>query len=179
MRSTVNVSTSICQAGTGFKRAAGKATSAKQSSGKRQRTSCQEPPISTQPSLSNWAENRPSAEAETEFATQGEIAMGAVEIVEETLFVKEISTAAKDGERYCDEECELDDRANADGSATGDETRSDAQTFKDAVFYQISDDDNSFINSIQAEKQEDCRTYYLIHGTVTLKMSPHGSCRKT
>jgi hypothetical protein len=75
------------------------------------------------------------AEAEMEFATQGEIAMGAVVIGEETLFVKEIPTAAKGGERHCHEECELDGRANADGSATGDETRSDAQTFKDAVSY--------------------------------------------
>jgi hypothetical protein len=86
MRSTVNASTSICRARTGFKRAAGKATSAEQSSGKHQRISRQEPPIPTQLSLTNWAENRPSAEAETEFATQGEIAMGAVEIAEETLF---------------------------------------------------------------------------------------------
>jgi hypothetical protein len=148
MRSTVNASTLICGAGTGFKRAASKATSAEQSSSKRQHISRQEPLIPTQPSLSNWAENWPSAEAETEFATQGEIAMGAVEIVEETLFVKEIPTAAKGGERHCDEECELDDRANADGSATGDETRSDAQIFKDAVSYQILDDDNSSIDSI-------------------------------
>ena len=88
---------------------------------------------------------------------QGEIAIGAVEIVEETLFVKEIPTAAKGGERHCDKECELDDRANANGSSIGDETRSDAQIFKDAVSYQISDDDISSIDSIQAEKQEDCR----------------------
>jgi hypothetical protein len=119
------------------------------------------------------------AETETEFATQGEIAIGAVVIGEETLFVKEIPTAAKGSERHRDEEYELDDRANADGPAAGDETRSDAQTFKDAVSYQISDDDNSSIDTIQTEKQEDSRTYYLINGKVTLKMSPRRSRRKT
>ena len=74
--------------------------------------------------------------------------MGAVEIVEETLFVKEIPTTTKGGERHYDEECEFDDRANANGSTIGDETRSDAQIFKDAVSYQILDDDNSSIDSI-------------------------------
>ena len=39
--------------------------------------------------------------------------MGAVEIVEETLFIKEIPTAAKGGERHCDEECELDNDDNS------------------------------------------------------------------
>ena len=104
--------------------------------------------------------------------------MGAIEIVEETLFIKEMPTTTKSGERHCNEECELDDRANANGSATRDKTASNAQTFIDTISYQISDD-NSSIDSIQAEKQEDCRTYYLIYGTVTLKMSPRGSCRKT
>lgn len=106
----------------------------------------------------------PEAEAETEFATQEEIAMGAVVMGEETLFVDEVPTAAEGGERHRDEECERDDRASADGSATGDETRSDAQTFEGAASHQISDDDNSSINSIRAETQEDGRTYYLTVG---------------
>jgi Protein of unknown function (DUF3723) len=53
IRSNVIASTAICGAGTGSKRAAGEATSAEQSSGKRQCISRQEPPIPTQPSLSN------------------------------------------------------------------------------------------------------------------------------
>src|SRR5271170_6705753 len=94
------------------------------------------------------------AKAETEFAMQGEIATGAVVIGEETLFVEEVPTAAE-GESHCDEECELDNRADADGSAIGDETRSDAQTFEDDV------------DRILAKKQGDGRTFYLIRGTVT------------
>jgi hypothetical protein len=42
---------------------------------------------------------------------------------DETLFVAEMLTAANGNGRRHDEECELDDRANADGSATGDGTR--------------------------------------------------------
>jgi hypothetical protein len=42
---------------------------------------------------------------------------------EETLFVAEMPTAANGNGRRHDEEWELDDRANADGSATGDGTR--------------------------------------------------------
>jgi hypothetical protein len=56
-------------------------------------------------------------------------------------------------------EGELDDRANADGSTTGDEIRSDTRILGDAASYQISDYDNSSVNSIRAEKQEDGRTW--------------------
>ncbi|KAF8540205.1 hypothetical protein BDD12DRAFT_804699 [Trichophaea hybrida] len=112
------------------------------------------------------------AEAETGFATQG-----AGEMEEETLFVDEMPTAADGSGRRRAEEGELDDRANADGSAIGDETRSDAQIFEDAASYQISDDDSS-VDSIQAEKQEDGRMQYFIHATVRVKMSPRGSRRR-
>jgi hypothetical protein len=84
MGSAVNASVAICEAGTGSKRAAGEATPAGQSSGKRQRISCEEPSMPTQQSLSTFAENRLSviwndlqerefeeAEVETVFATQG------------------------------------------------------------------------------------------------------------
>jgi hypothetical protein len=124
-------------------------------------------------------ENQPSIEAKTEFATQGEIVMGAVKIVDETLFIKEIPTATKGGERHCNKECKLNDRANANKSTIGDKTRINAQTFKDAISYQILDDDNSSIDSIYVEKQEDCRMYYLIYRTVTLKISLCRSYYKT
>jgi hypothetical protein len=65
------------------------------------------------------------AKAKTEFATQREIAIRAVVIKEETLFVKEVLTAAK-GKSYYDKECELDNKANANKSAIGDKTKSDA-----------------------------------------------------
>ena len=58
--------------------------------------------------------------------------------------------------------------------ATGDETIGDAQIFEDAASYQISDN-NSSINNTWAEKQKDSRTYYLTHGIVTVKISPHWS----
>ena len=88
-------------------------------------------------------------EAETEFATQG---TGAME--EETLFVAEMPTSANGHEERYDEECELDDRASTAESATRDETRSNTQIFEDAAPHQILDDDNSFVDSIRAEKQE-------------------------
>jgi len=97
---------------------------------------------------------------------------------EETLFIVEMPTAADGSGRCRAGEGELDDRVNADGSATGDETRSDAQIFEDTASHQISDDDDSSLDSIRAEKQEDGRMYYVIRGTVTVKMSPHGSRRR-
>ena len=87
-------------------------------------------------------------------------------------------TAADGSGRRRAGEGELDDRVNADGSATGDETRSDAQIFEDTASHQISDDDDSSLDSIGAEKQEDGRTYYVIHGTVTVKVSLRGSRRR-
>jgi hypothetical protein len=98
---------------------------------------------------------------------------------EEALFVVEMPTAADGSGRRRAGEGELGDRVNADGSATGDETRSDAQIFEDTASHQISDDDDSSVNRIQAEKQEGGRTYYVIHGTVTVKMCPYESRRKT
>ncbi|KAF8846614.1 hypothetical protein BDZ45DRAFT_812194 [Acephala macrosclerotiorum] len=77
------------------------------------------------------------AEAKTEFAAQG-----AGEMEEETLFVDEMPTAANGSERRRDGEGELNDKVNADGLATGEETRRDAQIFEGAASHQISDDDN-------------------------------------
>jgi hypothetical protein len=89
------------------------------------------------------------AEAETEFAKQE-----AGEIEEETLFVIEILTAASSSGRRRTGEGELNSRVNANRSAIGDETSSDAQSFEDAVSDQISDNDSSSFRSIRAEKQE-------------------------
>jgi hypothetical protein len=75
----------------------------------------------------------PTAEVETEFATQG-----AAAIEEETLFVDEIPTAADGRGRRRYEDGDLDDRANTDGSAIGDETRSDTRIFEDGASHQIS-----------------------------------------
>jgi hypothetical protein len=103
---------------------------------------------------------RPIAKArtETEFATQGETLIG-----EETLFVDEVPTAAEAGERRHYREFELDELASANESATGDETISDDQVFEDDV------------DRILEEKQGDGRTFYLIHGTVTVNTNLHGS----
>ena len=69
-------------------------------------------------------------------------------------------TAADGSGRRRAGEGELDDRVNADGSATGDETRSDTQIFEDTASHQISDDDDSSLDSIRAEKlkmaERDC-----------------------
>jgi hypothetical protein len=110
------------------------------------------------------------ARAEMEFVTQGETAIG-----EETLFVDEVPTAAKAGERRRYGEFELDELASADESATGDETISDDQVFEDAASYKSLDDDLYDVNCILGEKQGDGRTCYLIYGTVTMKMNLHGS----
>ena len=96
-------------------------------------------------------------------------------IEEETLFVDEMPTVADGSGKRRDEEGELDDRANVDGSATGDETISDAQFLEGAASHQMSDDDSSSVDSILAEKQEDGRTYYLIRGTITVKCHESGS----
>jgi hypothetical protein len=56
---------------------------------------------------------------------------------EDTLFVAEMPTAADGNGRRRDEEGELDDRANVDGSATGDKTRSGPQILR-AASHQIS-----------------------------------------
>ena len=56
--------------------------------------------------------------------------------------------------------------------------RNDARILEDAASYQISDD-NSSVDSMRAEKQEDGRAYYLIRGTITVKMSPYRSRRRT
>jgi hypothetical protein len=110
------------------------------------------------------------AEAETEFAMQG---AGAIE--GETLFVAETPTTTDGSRRYRNGEGELDNRENAGGSATEDETIGDAQIFEDAASHQMSDNDNSSVDSIRAEKQEDSRTYHFTHGMVTVKISPHRS----
>jgi hypothetical protein len=112
---------------------------------------------------------RAGAKAVMELASQG-----AVAIEEHSLFVPEMPTTANGSRKHRDREDKLDDRVNADRSATGDETIGDAQIFEDAASYQISDN-NSSINNTWAEKQKDSRTYYLTHGIVTVKISPHWS----
>jgi hypothetical protein len=73
------------------------------------------------------------ADVETEFAMEGEIAMGEAVIREETLMAEEAPTALRGDEGHGDEGCELRELASVDASATGDETISDAEFFADAV----------------------------------------------
>jgi len=61
------------------------------------------------------------AEAETEFAMEGEIAMGAAVIREYTVMAEEAPAAPGGDERLSDEECEHGDLASVDASAIGDE----------------------------------------------------------
>jgi hypothetical protein len=93
------------------------------------------------------------AEAEVEFAMEGEIAMGAAVIREETLMAEEAPTALRGDEGHGDEEYELGELASVDASATGDETISDTEFFADAVSHQSSDDDLYHINRL-AEGRE-------------------------
>ena len=86
-----------------------------------------------------------------------------------------MSTAADSNRTCCDKEGKLDNRANVDMSAIGDKTISNAQIFEDAASYQTSDNDNSSIDSIQLEKQEDSRTSYFIYRRVMVKISLHRS----
>jgi hypothetical protein len=102
------------------------------------------------------------AKAKMEFVMQGEIAIRAVVIGEETLFVKEVPTTTK-GESHYNKECELNNRANANRSAIRDKTRSDAQTFEDDI------------DCILAEKQGDGRTFYLIYRIVIVNINLHKS----
>ena len=93
------------------------------------------------------------AEAEMEFAMQGEIATGAAVIRKETLIAEEAPTALRGDEGHGDEECELGELASVDTSATGDETINDAEFFADAVSHQSSDDDLYHIDRL-AEGRE-------------------------
>ncbi|KAF8846422.1 hypothetical protein BDZ45DRAFT_700004 [Acephala macrosclerotiorum] len=109
-------------------------------------------------------------EVETGFPTQE-----ASVIEKETLFADEMLIAVNSSRKRCDKESEFDNRANADGSTIKNETINNTQIFET---YQISDDDNSSIGSIQAKKQKSSRMYYLIRGTVTMKISLYGSRRR-
>jgi hypothetical protein len=151
MRS-INASASICKPRTGSNRAANEAHH-----------------------TDKLTDPRPAAEAEAEmeFATQGETAMG-----EETLFVDGMPTAADAGKRRRYREFELDELASADTSATGDETISNDQVFQDAASYKSLGDDLYDVGRILGEKQGDGRTFYMICGTVTVKMNLHGSRRR-
>jgi hypothetical protein len=53
----------------------------------------------------------------------------------------------------------------------GEETISDDQVFESAASHKSSDDDLYDVDRKLAEKQGDGRTFYLIHGTVTVKMN--------
>jgi hypothetical protein len=89
-----------------------------------------------------------------------------------------VPSAAELGERHrdrnCDDEYELEERARADEPATGDET-SDAQTFEEAPLIKGLDDGHCSGDCIPAEKQQGGRMYYLIQGTVTVKISLYES----
>jgi len=61
------------------------------------------------------------AEAETEFAMEAALTR------EETLLAEETPAPPRGDERYGDKECELDDLASVDESATRDETMSDTE----------------------------------------------------
>ncbi|KAH8163698.1 hypothetical protein CIB48_g4563 [Xylaria polymorpha] len=88
------------------------------------------------------------AKAETEYAIEGEIAMEAAMIREETLPAEETPTPLGVGgdEGHSDKECRLDELASVDMSAARDETMSDAEFFADAVSCQSSDDELFYID---------------------------------
>jgi hypothetical protein len=79
------------------------------------------------------------AEAQTEYAMEGEIAM------EETLPAEETPTTLGGDEGHSDKECRLGELASVDVSATGDETMSDGEFFADAVSCRSSDDNIFYI----------------------------------
>ena len=109
------------------------------------------------------------AKAKTEFAIQE-----ADTIEKETLFIAKTPTITNNSRKHCNREGELDNRANAGRSATGDKTIDNTQIFEDAASYQMSDNNNSSVDSIQAEKQ-DSRTYHFTYRIVTVKISLHKS----
>jgi hypothetical protein len=92
------------------------------------------------------------AEAETEYAMEGEIATGAAMIREETLPAGETPTPLGGDEGHSDKECRLDELASVDMSATGDETMSDAEFFADAVCCQSSDDQLFYTDRIKGTR---------------------------
>ncbi len=75
------------------------------------------------------------AEAETEFVIEATLTR------EETPPAEETPAPPGGDERYGDKQCELDDLASVDESATRDETMSNTEFFADAVSCQSSDDD--------------------------------------
>jgi hypothetical protein len=92
------------------------------------------------------------AEAETEYAMEGEITMEAAMIREETLPAGETPTPLGGGEEHSDKECRLDELASVDMSATEDETISDAEFFADAGSCQSSDDELFYIDRRKATR---------------------------
>jgi hypothetical protein len=88
------------------------------------------------------------AEAEIEFAIEGEIAIGAAMIREETLMAEEAPTALRGDKGHGDKECELGELASVNVSAIGDETISDAEFFADAISYQSLNNDLYYINRL-------------------------------
>ncbi|CZR66317.1 uncharacterized protein PAC_16218 [Phialocephala subalpina] len=86
------------------------------------------------------------AEAETEYVIEGEIAIEAAMIREETLPAGETPTPLGGDEVYSDKECRLDESVSVDMSATGDEIMSNAEFFADAVSCQSSDDELFYID---------------------------------
>jgi hypothetical protein len=82
------------------------------------------------------------AKAETEFAKEGEIAIGAAVIRE---MAEEVPTALRGSGGHGNEGYEFGELASVDASATGeDKTISDAEFFANAVSHQSSDDDDLY-----------------------------------
>jgi hypothetical protein len=122
-----------------------------------------------------------AAEAETEFVIRQDILVrgGKVEKEEGSLFVNEIPIempiATNNSENRRNEEGELNNSIYVNKAAAGDKTLKDAQIFEGAASRQISDDKNSPVNGILVEMQGDNGKHYIIHGMVTVKMSPNES----
>ena len=94
---------------------------------------------------------------------------------EESLFINEMPIAINDSENRRNEEGELDNSVYISRTTTGDEMLKDTQIFEGAASRQISDNENSPVNSILVEIQGDNGKYYIIRETVTVKMSPNES----
>ena len=120
-----------------------------------------------------------AAEAETEFVIRQDILVRGGKVEVESLFINEMPIempiATKDSENHRNEESELNDSVYINRATAGDETLKDAQIFKGAASRQISGDKNSPINGILVEIQGDNGKHYIIHRTVTVKMSPNKS----
>ena len=115
------------------------------------------------------------AESAIEFAIRQGILVRGDKVKEESLFINEMPIAINDSENRRNEEGELDNSVYISRTTTGDEMLKDTQIFEGAASRQISDNENSPVNSILVEIQGDNGKYYIIRETVTVKMSPNES----